>query len=49
MHDLLGITEGKKLKFTKNFLLHNRSIQDAVKTYINEVEKGIFPDEKHSF
>ncbi|QLL40594.1 3-methyl-2-oxobutanoate hydroxymethyltransferase [Buchnera aphidicola (Aphis craccivore)] len=49
MQDLLGITEGKKLKFTKNFLSQNGSIQNAIKTYIYEVKKGIFPNEKNSF
>ncbi|KAF0745966.1 Bifunctional aspartokinase/homoserine dehydrogenase, partial [Aphis craccivora] len=39
MQDLLGITEGKKLKFTKNFLSQNGSIQNAIKTYIYEVKK----------
>ncbi|QFQ32043.1 3-methyl-2-oxobutanoate hydroxymethyltransferase [Buchnera aphidicola] len=49
MQDLLGITEGKKLKFTKNFLLNNGSIQNAIKAYIHSVKQGIFPDKKYSF
>lgn len=49
MQDLLGISEGKKLKFTKNFLKNNGSIQNAIKAYIHAVQTGIFPNEKHSF
>ncbi|QCI17029.1 3-methyl-2-oxobutanoate hydroxymethyltransferase [Buchnera aphidicola (Aphis helianthi)] len=49
MQDLLGITEGKQMKFVKNFLLNNGSIQNAIKTYISEVKNGIFPNEKYSF
>ncbi|AAM67756.1 3-methyl-2-oxobutanoate hydroxymethyltransferase [Buchnera aphidicola] len=49
MQDLLGITDGKKLKFVKNFLCHNGSIQNAIKQYINEVKNGNFPSEKYSF
>ncbi len=50
MQDLLGITEGKNLKFVKNFLFYNGgSIQNAIKAYINEVKQGIFPADKHSF
>lgn len=49
MHDLLGITEGKKLKFVKNFLSENGSIQNAIIKYITEVENGSFPNEKYSF
>ncbi|QCI24849.1 3-methyl-2-oxobutanoate hydroxymethyltransferase [Buchnera aphidicola (Rhopalosiphum padi)] len=49
MQDLLGITDGKKLKFVKNFLSHNGSIQNAIKKYISEVKNGSFPNEKYSF
>ncbi|AYN24848.1 3-methyl-2-oxobutanoate hydroxymethyltransferase [Buchnera aphidicola] len=49
MQDLLGITDGKKLKFVKNFLSDSGSIQNAVKKYISEVENGNFPNEKYSF
>lgn len=49
MQDLLGITIGKKPRFVKNFLYKNGSIQDAIKTYIKEVQDQIFPNEKYSF
>ena len=49
MQDLLGITDGKKLKFAKSFLSKNESIQEAIKKYINEVENSSFPNEKYSF
>ncbi|QCI22076.1 3-methyl-2-oxobutanoate hydroxymethyltransferase [Buchnera aphidicola] len=49
MHDLLGITEGKIPKFSKNFLSKNDSIQNAIQKYIKEVQIGIYPDNAHSF
>ncbi|QCI22653.1 3-methyl-2-oxobutanoate hydroxymethyltransferase [Buchnera aphidicola] len=49
MHDLLGITEGKKTSFTKNFLSESGSVQKAIQKYIYEVKKGIFPNKKYSF
>lgn len=49
MQDLLGITEGKKPTFAKNFLAESNSIQEAIQKYIDEVKTGIYPDIKHSF
>ncbi|AEO08555.1 3-methyl-2-oxobutanoate hydroxymethyltransferase [Buchnera aphidicola str. Ak (Acyrthosiphon kondoi)] len=49
MHDLLGITQGKIPSFAKNFLSESGSIQKAIKKYIDEVEKGIYPGKKYSF
>ncbi|QCI20931.1 3-methyl-2-oxobutanoate hydroxymethyltransferase [Buchnera aphidicola (Hyperomyzus lactucae)] len=49
MQDLLGITEGEKPTFVKNFLAESNSIQEAVQKYINEVKQGIYPHMKHCF
>ncbi|ANZ22427.1 3-methyl-2-oxobutanoate hydroxymethyltransferase [Buchnera aphidicola (Diuraphis noxia)] len=49
MHDLLGITDGKIPKFSKNFLAENGSIQNAVQKYIKEVQTGLYPDKIYSF
>lgn len=49
LQDILNITAGKKPKFSKNFLQGQPSIQAAVSRYVNEVKRGQFPDQSHSF
>jgi 3-methyl-2-oxobutanoate hydroxymethyltransferase len=48
LHDMLGISQ-KLPKFSKSFLTHNDSIQEAIACYGEEVRQGIFPDEQHCF
>ncbi|CAL1329028.1 3-methyl-2-oxobutanoate hydroxymethyltransferase [Candidatus Providencia siddallii] len=48
MQDALGITNNPP-KFTKNFLIQTGNLNDAISLYIQEVENGIYPDQKHSF
>ncbi len=49
MHDLLGIFPGKKARFVKNFMEGQTSVDDAIKAYVAEVKKGIFPANEHCF
>ncbi len=49
LHDILNVTDGKKPKFSKNFMQDQTSIQDAVNRYVTEVKRGQFPDQSHSF
>lgn len=49
MHDMLGITPGKRPKFVKNFMPDADSIEEAVRTYVNDVKSGTFPGPEHSF
>lgn len=48
LYDMLGITQGKTPKFSKNFL-HGPSVQAAVSEYIQAVKAGTFPTAEHSF
>ncbi|MEM6998752.1 MAG: 3-methyl-2-oxobutanoate hydroxymethyltransferase, partial [Pseudomonadota bacterium] len=48
LHDMLGIT-GKKFRFLKNFMIGNNSIDDAIRSYINEVKNKSFPAREHFF
>ena len=49
-YDLLGLTEGKPYTFVKNFLLNEHGgIPVAVKSYVDQVKKGVFPGLEHSF
>ena len=52
LYDLLGITPGKRPKFSKNFLAEldtNKSITAAIEAYVTAVKNLDFPDEEHSF
>ena len=52
LYDLLGITPGKRPKFSKDFLAEldgNKSITSAIKAYVKAVKSSTFPDEEHSF
>ena len=52
LYDLLGITPGKRPKFSKDFLAElegNKSITAAIEAYVKAVKKLEFPAEEHSF
>jgi 3-methyl-2-oxobutanoate hydroxymethyltransferase len=49
MHDLLGITPGRRPKFVKNFMEGTGSIQEAIEQYVADVKSGAFPGPEHSF
>lgn len=52
IYDLLGITPGKRPKFSKDFLLEldsNKSITAAIEAYVKAVKGLEFPGEEHSF
>ena len=49
LHDILGITPGHVPKFAKNFLQGNKSVQDAISSYVVEVKRGTFPATEHCF
>lgn len=48
LHDMLGLSE-KKFKFVKRYADLLTIIKKAVKEYLEEVKKGEFPKEEHSF
>lgn len=49
LHDMLGITPGRKPKFVKDFMVGAQSVQAAVESYVNAVRDGSFPAPEHSF
>ena len=52
LYDLLGITPGKRPKFSKDFLAEltgDKSITAAIEAYVKAVKNLDFPDEAHSF
>ena len=46
-YDMLGITSGRRPKFSKNFLIGHDSLQAAVATYVAAVKSGEFPGPEH--
>jgi len=49
LYDMLGITPGKRPRFSKDFLLQNGSIETALKAYTKAVRTSEFPASEHSF
>ncbi len=49
LHDLLGITPGRRPKFVKNFMADADSIEEAIKAYVSDVKSGQFPAAEHTF
>lgn len=49
LYDMLGITPGKRPKFSKDFLQEGGDISSAVTAYVQAVKNGSFPSDEHSF
>jgi 3-methyl-2-oxobutanoate hydroxymethyltransferase len=49
LHDMLGLTPGRRPKFVKNFMEENDTVQDALKAYADAVRDGTFPGPEHGF
>ena len=49
LYDMLGITPGKRPKFSKDFLKDNPGVHDAVAAYVRAVKHGDFPAPEHTF
>lgn len=48
-HDILGYGVDRFPKFIKNYTMLDDVILDNIKSYINDVKNGDFPEEKHSY
>jgi len=49
LHDLLGVTPGKRPKFSKDFLQGRDSVAAAITAFAEAVRGGQFPGPEHSF
>ncbi len=49
IHDMLGITPGKRPKFSKDFLSGRDSVAAAIAAYAEDVRSGAFPAPEHCF
>lgn len=46
LHDMLGITPGRRPRFVRDFLAGAGGVADAVALYVRAVKDGSFPDER---
>lgn len=49
LYDMLGLTSGKRPKFSRDFLANAHGIQEALESYVKAVKAGTFPALEHSF
>jgi len=49
LHDMLGITPGRRPKFVKNFMADADTIETAISQYVTDVKGGVFPAQEHGF
>ena len=49
VYDLLGLTPGKRPRFSRNFLQGHDSIEAALAAYVEAVRAGSFPGPEHSY
>ncbi|WP_426415907.1 3-methyl-2-oxobutanoate hydroxymethyltransferase [Aestuariirhabdus sp. LZHN29] len=49
LHDMLGVTPGRRPRFVKDFMEGQSSIDSALKAYGEAVKSGQFPAEEHQF
>lgn len=49
LYDMLGITPGKRPRFSRDFLQQSGDIRGAVRAYVQAVKDGSFPADEHSF
>jgi 3-methyl-2-oxobutanoate hydroxymethyltransferase len=49
IYDMLGITPGKRPKFSKDFLAGRGSVVEAIAAYAQDVREGRFPGPEHQY
>lgn len=49
IYDMLGITPGKRPKFSKDFLAGRASVSEAIAAYVDDVRNGAFPAAEHGY
>jgi len=45
LHDMLGVTPGKRPRFVRNFMQDKGSIEEAFRLYVGDVKSGRYPDD----
>lgn len=49
LHDILGVSRGKRPRFVRDFLADSGDVEGAIRSYVEAVKSGAYPDVGHSF
>lgn len=49
LYDILDIAPGKRTRFSRNFMIGNESIEEAVRDFATSVREGTFPTAEYAF
>lgn len=49
LHDMLGISPGKKARFVEDFMMESSSIGGAIAAYVKAVKDGSYPAPRHCY
>ncbi len=49
LHDMLGITRGRVARFVRNFMNGSSGIDQAIRTYVDDVKAKRYPSAEHSY
>lgn len=49
LHDMLGVSAGRKKRFVKDFMEGQASVSCAVRAYVEAVKRGTFPGPEHCY
>lgn len=49
LHDMLGLTRGRKARFVKDYLAGRGDVAAALKAFVEEVESGAYPAPEHCY
>lgn len=49
LHDMLGLGEGRKARFVKDYLAGRGSIAEALRAFGKEVRSGAYPAPEHCY
>jgi 3-methyl-2-oxobutanoate hydroxymethyltransferase len=49
LHDMIGVSPGKRPRFVRNFIPETGTVEGAVKAYVAAVKDGSFPAKEHGY
>lgn len=49
LHDMIGVSPGKRPRFVRNFIPETGTVEGAVKAYVAAVKDGSFPAAEHGY
>ena len=49
LHDVLGVSSGKRPKFVKDFLSGEGNVRDAIRAFVRAVKEGSYPGPEHIY